>query len=459
MDKGQIAEITIEDMTEDGAGIGKYEGYPLFVKDTVPGDRVRAVVIKDKGNYGFGKALEILEISPDRVSPLCPISGPCGGCQLQALSYEAQLRFKQNRVISSLTRIGGQSADKVLPIIGMDKPLRYRNKAEYPVRMSRDGRIVMGFYAGRTHSVIECGDCAIGQPGDARILTLIKEWMEESGIAPYDEESGRGLIRHVMIRTSHARKEQMVCLVINDKKLPHQKALAAKLDFVTSLSYSVNTEKNNVIMGREVRLISGIPYIEDEIGGIIYSISPQSFYQVNPVQTEKLYRTALDMAQLSGGETVWDLYCGIGTISLFLAQKARKVYGVEIIPAAVKNARENAELNGIPNAEFFVGKAEEVLPAHYAATGERADVIVVDPPRKGCDETLLGTIIDMAPERVVYVSCNPATLARDVRILCEGGYELVKVQPVDMFPQTVHVESCVLLERVSNRKTDSYATA
>ncbi|MBQ7248267.1 MAG: 23S rRNA (uracil(1939)-C(5))-methyltransferase RlmD [Lachnospiraceae bacterium] len=447
MEKGQIVEIRIEDMTEDGAGIGKYEGYPLFVKDTVPGDFVRAQVIKDKGNYGFGRVMEIIEPSPDRVEPICPISRPCGGCQLQAMSYGAQLAFKQKRVTSALTRIGGQPADRVLPIIGMDEPVRYRNKAEYPVRMSRDGRIVMGFYAGHTHSVIECEDCIIGQQSDMKILSLIRGWMERYGIAPYDEESGRGLVRHVMIRTSHARGEQMVTLVINGKRLPHQTELAAELGFVSSLSYSINTEKNNVIMGREVRFISGRPYIEDEIGGIVYRISPQSFYQVNPLQTEKLYRKALEYAQLSGGETVWDLYCGIGTISLFLAQKARKVYGVEIIPAAIDNARENAAANGIANAEFFVGKAEEVLPGHFAHTGERADVIVVDPPRKGCDETLLRTIVEMAPERVVYVSCDPATLARDVKILADGGYELRAAQPVDMFAQTVHVEVVTLITR------------
>ena len=481
MQKGQQFEIRIEDMTEDGAGIGKYEGCPLFVKDAVPGDTVLAEVTKDKGRYAYARLVSVIAPSPDRAEPPCPIARPCGGCQLQALTYEAQLRFKRKKVADALSRIGGQDPALVEPVIGMDDPWRYRNKAEYPVRRGRDGRIVMGFYAGRTHSVIECGDCLIGQAGDAAILGAVRAWMEDFSLEPYDEETGKGLVRHILIRTSAATGDQMVCLVINAKKLPRERELAERLAGpaadtgaasqallsrsagpagqtdvphrrIASLSYCVNTEKTNVIMGREVHVIRGAGYIEDRIGSLTFRISPQSFYQVNPVQTEKLYRQALELAGLTGTETVWDLYCGTGTISLFLAQRARRVYGVEIIPAAVQNARANAAANGVTNAEFFVGKAEEVLPERYAATGERADVIVVDPPRKGCDASLLRTILEMAPGRVVYVSCDPATLARDVRVLSEGGYRLQTARPVDMFPQTVHVECVSLLQRMGNTR-------
>ena len=457
--KGQIFELLIEDMTDEGAGIGKADGYPLFVKDTVVGDRVRAQVIKDKKTYGYGRLIEIIEASPERVLQACPVAAPCGGCQLQALSYDAQLRFKEKKVRDALRRIGGidlggSDAPEFLPIISMENPWHYRCKAEYPVRRNSDGSIVTGFYAGRTHNIVSCGECLIGQSGDRDILDTVIGWMNEFDVEPYDEETGLGLVRHIMIRTSGSTGEKMVCLIINGKRLPFADELAARLgETVTSFSYSVNTQRNNVIMGREVKTVSGRPYLEDAIDGIKYRISPQSFYQVNPQQTARLYDRALEFANLTGSETVWDLYCGIGTISLFLAKSAKQVYGVEIIPAAVDNARENAAINGIENAEFFVGKAEEVLPQRFAKTGERADVIVVDPPRKGCDETLLRTMAEMSPSRIVYVSCNPATLARDVKILKDLGYRPEKICPVDMFPQTVHVESIALLQRLSNTRS------
>lgn len=449
-EKGQIFQIEIIDMTEDGAGIGKADGFPLFVKDAVVGDTVRVEVIKDKKTYAYARILEVVSASKDRVTPACEFARPCGGCQLQALSYEAQLKFKEEKVKNNLIRIGGVSEPNVLGIIGMDVPFRYRNKAEYPVRAGKDGEIAVGFYAGRTHSIIECNECLIGQPGDAKIINAIKKWAKEFGIAPYDEASGKGFLRHVMIRSSKVSDDVMVCLVVNSKKFKFADELTELMKGVgvTSLSYSVNLENTNVIMGREVRAIYGPLYIEDKISDARYRISPLSFYQVNPIQTEKLYATALSFAGLSGNETVWDLYCGIGTISLFLAKSARKVYGVEVISQAIDDARENARLNGISNAEFFVGKAEEVLPEHFRKTGERADVIVVDPPRKGCDIELLKCIKEMAPEKIVYVSCNPATLARDVKVLCgDSTYKVEKVQPVDMFPQTVHVECVVLLSK------------
>ena len=338
----------------------------------------------------------------------------------------------------------------------MDQPFHYRNKAQFPVGKSKDGRIITGFYAGRTHSIIENRDCALGVTRNKEVLDRVIAHMEKFHIQPYDENTGKGLVRHVLIRYGFFTDEMMVCLIINGEKLPGEEALVKSLRQIpeaVSVMVNVNKKRNNVILGEKVRLLWGQPYITDKIGEISYQISPLSFFQVNPYQTGRLYGKALEYAQLSGNETVWDLYCGIGTISLFLAQKAKMVRGVEIIPAAIENAKENARLNGFDNTEFFVGKAEEVLPEQFARTGERADVIVVDPPRKGCDETLLSTIIEMQPDRVVYVSCDSATLARDLKYLCERGYELKKVCPVDMFPNTVSVETVVLL---SHKKPDGH---
>lgn len=458
MQKGDIAEIRITDLTDEGFGVGRAGSFPLFVKDSIPGDVLKVEVLKDKKTYGYARILEILTPSEDRIKPLCENARACGGCQLQAMKYEAELRFKENRVRNVLTRIGGinfENSDvEFRKIIGMENPTHYRNKAEYPVRKNKNGEIVMGFYAGRTHSVIDCKDCLIGQEDDREVLDAVKEWMAENNIAAYDEEPGSGIVRHILIRTSYDSKKKMVCLIVNRKKLPCEKELAEKLsrnEKVASLSYNVNTKNTNVIMGEQLRGIFGPMYLEDRIGEMKYRISPKAFYQVNPVQTKVLYETALEFAGLSGNETVWDLYCGIGTISLFLAKKAKKVYGVEIIEEAIRDANENKRINGIENAEFFVGKSEEVLPRHFQKTGETADVIVVDPPRKGCDEKLLQTILKMKPEKVVYVSCNPATLARDIRILTEGDgetrYELKKVQPTDCFGRTVHVECVVLMSK------------
>ena len=341
-----------------------------------------------------------------------------------------------------------------LPIMGMENPWRYRNKAQFPFGTDRDGKIITGFYAGRTHTIIPQEDCLLGVEENREILRVIKDFMNRYQISSYDEERHSGLVRHVLIRKGFRTGELMVCLVINGKKVPESGKLTAellKIPGMTGISFNINQEKTNVIMGRETIHLYGPGYITDYIGSIRYQISPQSFYQVNPVQTEKLYGTALEYAGLTGGETVWDLYCGIGTISLFLAQKAKKVFGVEIVPQAIDDARRNAELNGMENVEFFVGKAEEVLPREYEKSQIPADVIVVDPPRKGCDRQCLDTIIRMAPERVVYVSCDPGTLARDLRYLCDRGYELKKVRCCDMFGWGVHVESIVLLSKLHTK--------
>ena len=454
--KNDIVTLKIEDCGIDGEGIGKADGFTVFVKDAVIGDTVRAKIMKAKKNYGYGRLEEIITPSPDRVEPKCQFARQCGGCQLQALSYEKQLEFKTSKVRGHLERIGGFTDIPMEKILGMDQPFHYRNKAQFPVGKSKDGRIITGFYAGRTHSIIENRDCALGVTRNKEVLDRVIAHMEKFHIQPYDENTGKGLVRHVLIRYGFFTDEMMVCLIINGEKLPGEEALVKSLRQIpetVSVMVNVNKKRNNVILGEKVRLLWGQPYITDKIGEISYQISPLSFFQVNPYQTGRLYGKALEYAQLSGNETVWDLYCGIGTISLFLAQKAKMVRGVEIIPAAIENAKENARLNGFANTEFFVGKAEEVLPEQFARTGERADVIVVDPPRKGCDETLLSTIIKMQPDRVVYVSCDSATLARDLKYLCERGYELKKVCPVDMFPNTVSVETVVLL---SHKKPDGH---
>lgn len=460
MQKNDTAVIEITDIGVGGEGIGKLDGYTLFVKDAVIGDRVEVKVIKAKKNYGYGRLMRVIDPSPHRVEPRCRFARQCGGCQIQEMSYERQLEFKQKKVYDDLVRIGDFAPELIgrvmEPVVGMDDPFGYRNKAQFPFGTDREGNPVTGFYAGRTHDIIANTDCALGVPENREILEIILAFMKKYQIPSYNEKTGDGLIRHALIRYGFVTKEIMVCLVINGSGIPHADELIRQLQAIpgmTGVSVSENTRRDNVIMGETYRVLWGKGYITDYIGKIRYQISPLSFYQVNPVQTEKLYSLALEYADLKGGETVWDLYCGIGTISLFLAQKAGKVYGVEIVPQAIEDARRNAELNGIKNAEFFVGKAEEVLPAFYeqkraeGSAETHADVIVVDPPRKGCDGKLLDTIVKMAPEKVVYVSCDPATLARDLKILCANGYELVKVRPVDQFPMSVHVETCVLLQR------------
>lgn len=451
MQKNEVVTVTIEDMSQNGEGIGKADGYTLFVKGAVTGDRVRAKITKAKKTYGYARVEELLTGSIHRITPACTIAGPCGGCQLQNMSYEAQLALKQKKVEDSFTRLGHFAEVPMLSIKGMESPFRYRNKAQIPVSRDKNGRLIAGFYAGRTHSVIPQEDCLLGVPENARIVRLVLDHMERYHIAPYDEETGTGLVRHILIRKGFATGQLMVCLIINGDSVPKMQELVKELLVIpgmADISLNINKERNNVILGRTICQIYGQGYITDYIGKVAYHISPLSFYQVNPVQTEVLYGTALDYAGLTGEETVWDLYCGIGTISLFLAQQAKQVYGVEIVEAAIRDARDNAAFNQIRNAEFFVGKAEEVLPKKYEEEQIRADVIVVDPPRKGCDKEVLDTMIQMAPRRIVYVSCDPATLARDVRVLVDAGYQLEKVQPVDMFPNTVHVEVVTSLSKI-----------
>lgn len=494
--KNEITTVKIDDIGTEGEGIGKVDGFTLFVKDAVVGDLVEARIVKVKKNYAYARLEKVVTPSPFRVQPKCACHRKCGGCQLQTLSYEKQLQFKQEKIRNNLIRLGGFDEalvdEKMEPVVGMEEPWHYRNKAQYPVGRDREGNIVTGFYAGRTHSIIANTDCALGAPENRKILEAILEYMGENKVSAYDETTGTGLVRHVLIRKGFTSGELMVCLVINKEMtnmsctsrasrgrirndgeiLPKQEELLCRLTSIkgmTSVSVSCNRERSNVIMGKEVYTIWGKDTISDTIHvrdmnrpgfpctgqELSFYISPLSFYQVNPLQTEKLYSLALEYAGLTGQETVWDLYCGIGTISLFLAGRAKKVYGIEVIPQAVQDARENAERNHIHNAEFFVGRAEEVLPGFYqqgnSAAMLRPDVIVVDPPRKGCDEACLATMLKMQPERIVYVSCDSATLARDLKVLCEGGYELRRIRGVDQFGMTVHVETVCLLSR---RKPD-----
>ena len=454
-----------------GEGIGKYEGMTFFIKDALIGDTIKARATKLKKNYGYARVEKIIIPSPYRVVPECPLHRQCGGCQIQALSYEEQLAFKKQKVKNNLMRIGGFAEEEVdavmLPAVGMEYPYRYRNKAQFPVGYDKEGNLVMGFYAARSHQIIPVKDCLLGVKENEPILAAVMQWMSDYQIPAYDENTGKGVVRHILIRYGFTTKEIMVCLIINANKLLQEEALVEALrqiEGMTSISINSNLEKTNVILGKETQCIWGMPYITDYIHlrntqdfsltdtAIAYHISPQSFYQVNPVQTEKLYSTALEFAQLTGKESVWDLYCGIGTISLFLSQKARQVYGVEIVPQAIEDARKNAERNHIENATFYVGKAEEVLPRLYEEEHIFADVICVDPPRKGCDEACLNTIIKMAPKRIVYVSCDSATLARDLKYLCENGYEIRKVRAVDQFGQTVHTETVCLLSKLHEAK-------
>ena len=461
MNKNDIVTVEITDIGVSGEGIGHVDGYTLFIKDAVIGDVVEAKVMKAKKNYGYARLMKVITPSEYRVEPKCAFARRCGGCQIQEMSYDRQLVFKDQKIRGNLERIGGFTKDQIdtvmQPVVGMEHPFGYRNKAQFPFGTDKEGNPITGFYAGRTHDIIANTDCALGVEQNKEILEIILQYMRENKIKSYDEKTGKGLIRHALIRYGFKTKEIMVCLVINGKKLPKAERLIEKLiqiEGMTSITISPNTRRDNVIMGDSYEILWGQGYITDYIGNVKYQISPLSFYQVNPVQTEKLYGLALEYADLKGDETVWDLYCGIGTISLFLAQKAKQVYGVEIVPQAIDDAKENAKINAIDNAEFFVGKAEEVLPEYYAEyerehNGEtaHADVIVVDPPRKGCDETLLETIVKMQPEKVVYVSCDSATLARDLKYLCANGYEIKMFRGVDQFPQSVHVETVVLLSQ------------
>lgn len=501
LQKNDLIMLEITDLTEEGQGVGKKDGLVFFVKDSVMGDWVEARILKVKKNYAYAKVEKLLEASPYRITPLCPVAGKCGGCQLQHLSYEKELSWKEDRIAQSLIRIAGLSPEEVESkkegILG-GVLSRYRNKAQYPVQSRKeirsggatsvsdwkvDGKwpgknkieakekssdLSMGFYGFHSHRIIETEDCLINSAENPLILECIKEWAREYKISGYEEETGKGLLRHIFLRKGFSTGEILLCLVLNGKSLPHGKELWERMQdlslsveeggqvqgSIVGLCVNINEGSGNAILGRETRCLYGKDSIEDKIGELSFSISVPSFYQVNPVQTEKIYGKALEYAALTGEETVWDCYCGIGTISLFLAQKAKQVYGLEIVPEAIENAKKNAEKNGLQNAEFFVGAAEEVLPKWVEEqkregkdVGNLVDVVSLDPPRKGCDEACLSAVLELSPKRIVYVSCDPGSLARDIKYLGEGGYKLEKWVGIDNFPRTGHVETIALLQK------------
>ncbi|MEK3826936.1 23S rRNA (uracil(1939)-C(5))-methyltransferase RlmD [Paenibacillus sp. FSL K6-1558] len=462
--KNDETVIEIIGMNHDGEGVGRADGYTLFVQGALLGETVRVRVMKTKKQYGYAKLLEIVKASPDRVSAPCPIYDQCGGCQIQHMSYAGQLAWKRQLVIDNLQRIGKlnvlvdsdtneedtEHAIRVLPTMGMDEPWRYRNKAQVPIGVT-EGGLVGGFYAKGSHRIIDMETCLIQHEHNDEVVAKVKEIGSHLGISAYNEETGRGLLRHVVVKKAFRTGEMMLVLVTNGRDIQHKDewigSIREAIPQVASICQNVNKKQTNVIFGDETRVLWGRDVIYDFIGDVQFAISPRSFYQVNPVQTEVLYGKTVEYAGLSGKETVIDAYCGIGTISLFLAQHADQVYGVEIVPEAIEDARSNAMLNEMKNVKFEVGASEDVIP-RWKEQGIEADVIVVDPPRKGCDPRLLDTILEMKPERVVYVSCNPSTLARDLRVLEDGGYRTVEVTPVDMFPHTVHVESVAMLVRI-----------
>lgn len=450
--KNDEITLTIDAMTAEGSGIGRHDGMAVFVPNTAVGDTVLCHIIKAKKNYAVGKAYKVYEPSPDRVEPDCPVAGKCGGCCYRHISYEAELRYKRQRVVDAFERIAHLSVD-VLPVRGSDETLRYRNKAQFPVQLDKSHSPMFGFYAANTHRVVPCEDCLLQPELFGDVLTVVREWIIRRGITVYDEETHRGLLRHVYIRQGHYSQQLMVCLVVNGDPSASVPRLSFLIDALkdtipgfVSLSVNYNPAKTNVILGRETEVIYGDGAIEDELLGCTFRLSPRSFYQVNTPQAEVLYGCAAEKAGLTGSEVLLDLYCGTGTIGLTMADRCKHLYGVEIVPEAVEDAKKNAAANGIENATFLCGDAADAA-ARLKADGVQADVILVDPPRKGLSEQLVHTFADFAPAKVVYVSCDPATLARDCARFAERGYTTHEAQPVDLFPRTAHVETVVLLTK------------
>lgn len=450
---GQKIKLSIESLAYGGEGVGRYEGFTVFVPDTAPGDQVEVKVTELKKNYGRAKVMYLISPGPERIQPSCKHFYQCGGCQWQHLPYEVQLREKTKIVRDNITRLAKLDAGLVRDILGAIHPFAYRNKVQFPVGKGEKG-LIIGFYAPGTHNIVPAEQCFIQHTIGDQVAFQAKEILEKAGIEPYDEATGQGLLRHIMVRVGAKTEEIMLILVTNGEKLPQESKIIKEMrektgEKLVSICQNINTRTTNVILGPQTKILWGKETITDYIGDLAFDISPLSFYQVNPEQTEVLYRKALEYAKLSSQETVIDAYCGIGTISLFLAQKAGKVYGIEVVKEAIQDAKHNAKINGITNVEFLVGESEKLMPK-LLEQGVRPEVIVVDPPRKGCEKGVLEAMAQMEPERLVYVSCNPSSLARDLAYLVDLGFSVREIQPVDMFPQTAHVETVVLITRVKN---------
>lgn len=448
--KNDIYEAEIIDYTAEGSGVCKINNIAVFVPNTAVGDMCEVRIVKTGKKFAYGRLERIIRPSADRIEPDCVIFNKCGGCTFRHISYEAELRFKQKRVTDALTRIGGVSGDIVMPIVGAECADGYRNKAQLPVTKDSTGRIRVGFFAPRSHRVIPLDECALQSPVFNKAAGIFVEWANSESNTVYDEISHSGAIRHLYLRHAKKTDELMVCIVANSDRLNGEEKLVNMLreglENLKTVVLNINKEKTNVITGKESRVLYGDGYITDELCGLRFRISPLSFYQVNRDQAERLYGIAAEQASLKKGERLLDMYCGTGTIGLSMADRAGALTGVEIIPQAIEDAKKNAERNGIENAEFICGDAAKAA-AQLKARGETADCIIVDPPRKGCDSALIGTIEEISPKRVVYVSCDPATLARDIKLFEEKGYKAEKAIPVDMFPRTVHVETVVLMSR------------
>lgn len=436
--------VRITDFGTDGEGICKIDGYTVFVPSAVKGDLCEILIVKEKKSYGYGKLLEVIEPSPFRQEPRCPVFGKCGGCTMQSVTYEKQLEYKENKVAEALKRIGGFSDVKINSVTGSQSAYRYRNKAQYPLAQTPDG-VRSGFYAPHSHRVVPTADCPLQDERSNALANAVTAWANENNIPAYNEETGRGILRRICLRCG---EKEAVLVIVASKKLKNTDLLTEKITsefpFVCGIVVNYNNERTNTIYADNDEVIFGVPYIYDFIGDIKYKIHYRSFYQVNPYTTKLLYEKALELADCKHTQTVFDLYCGTGTISLFLAKSAKRVIGIEIVEDAVVNARENAQLNGIDNAEFFCGEAEKVAP-ELIEKGYSADTVVLDPPRKGCGEELIHAVGKMRPARIVYVSCDCATMARDAKKFTEYGYELKEVHVFDQFPQTSHVESAALL--------------
>ena len=435
----------------EGEGIAKIDNkYPIFIEGALKGEKVKVRIVKVNKNFAYGKLMEVLEASEERVNPPCAIYKRCGGCKLQHASYKAQLDFKWDRVKDCVSKIGKLDPSIVKYPLGMEEPWRYRNKVQLPIGLI-NGEVKIGFFAPRSHDIIDMESCLIQDEIGDKVVKLTREWIEKFNIRPYNvdgEYDEKGIVRHIMIRRGFTTNEVMIVLVTNEEKLPHKEEfvdlMVKNIPGIKSVIQNINSKKTNVILGLESKTLWGEDTISDYIGDFRFNISPLSFFQVNPTQTEVLYGKALEYANLTGNEEVFDAYCGTGTITLFLSQKAKKVYGVEIIPQAIDNAWINAKENKVENVEFFVGESEVVIP-DLINKGVKADVVVVDPPRKGCDKKLLDAITNIDAKKIVYVSCDPSTLGRDLKVLEENGYKTLEVQPVDMFPNTAHIENVALL--------------